>query len=1112
LLPYYTSHLSVKQKYNYRVYRLLILFIGVFNLSYGQTFERLNTQNLRGGYLGFSSFVDYNNDGYLDIFVTGLDFDNDFNNAVFYESNGDLSFTESAITTIPRVIYGDHSWADFDNNGTLDLLYTGTLGGSSENGISKVYRNVDKGCEFLELPVALPGISRGASNWVDIDNDGLLDIFLAGFDVNDEIIITAFKNDGNDGFIAQSITTIDDLPGGRGNFTNNVARWSDLDGDGLQDLVIGLSTSQNFTFEVYKNLGEFQFAKQNIGLPKLSYVAMEIGDVNNDQRPDIVFTGSPNLENSSGDGTGDFYVFSNNGNMNFTNSFILADEGVFYNDIALGDIDNDGFLDAVNYGTGPWGTHPEITKIYRNNGDGSFSNFSHALPQCRFGGVKFGDFDNDTDLDILYYGRIEDPFDNEITYVYKNTLNTVALPTEILAKENCFCDNTLNFTLNSDSDAIQWNFGDATTGVLNTSTDKKASHSFSNEGSYTISATFTKGSVTNTITKVVSVNGLPDISEPTDLVSCSNEANNPYDFNALKDIEILNGASLDDFEIYYYTTLENAQENRYRLSMPHTITNSNETIYARVQSTTNIKCFVVTEFQVTFEDPPIANPAQSLLVCDDDFDGFALFNLTPLESIVIGNQVNSTMEYLDNEGKIIPSGSLSAYQNSTTAVETITLRVTNTQTNCSAETTVNLIVHSRPVVNTLDELIGCDNDGDGISEYFDTSMVEANVVDNLSDMDITYFDSNGNQIVEFPNPYTNTIPFQETIVVRVTNVNTMCFTETNLDLRTSNRPQINDVGNFFECGDDEGFAFFDTSKIVTQLIGTQTGLKVSFYDANENRLNDFVSNTFRNQTPFLQQILVRVENELNASCYTESSFDLIVNTLPKLNLQESYFLCDLEPSIQLEVNMDFDSFSWTFEDGTQISTTAEATIALEGNYTLTVNKNIDGINCQKSFPFTLVRSDLPQIEKVEFQDLSPQNYIEIIATGNGDFEYSIDGITYFDDNIFKNVLGGVYTVYVRDKRGCGEDRAEVILVDYPRFFTPNGDNINDHWQIFGGTNYPNSEIFIYDQYGKMITQFSSSDTGWDGTYNQNQMPSSDYWFKADLGNGRIFKGHFALKR
>ena len=1077
-----------------------------------QTFELLNTQNLKGGYLGFGSFVDYNNDGYLDIFVTGQDFDNGFSNAVFYENNADLSFTESPISNIPRVIYGDYSWADFDKNGTLDLLYSGTTSGFPEYGITKVFRNVDNGCEFVEIPVSLAGTSNGTSHWVDIDNDGFLDIFLTGNNVNNETEVIIYKNQGGDNFVRQVITTIDALPGGRGNFTKSTARWDDLNGDGLEDLVIARSTELAFSFDLYMNLGGFQFSQQNIGLPKLSYVAMEIGDINNDNRLDIVFTGSPNLENLSGDGTGDLYVFTNDGNMNFTNSFTIADEGVFFNDIELGDIDNDGFLDVINYGTGPWGTHPEVTKIYKNNRNGTFSNFSHALPDCRFGGVEFGDFDNDNDLDVLYFGRIEDPSDNEITYIYENTLLDKELPTEIVAKETCVCDNTLSFTLDDNSDLLLWEFGDPTTGVLNTSTEKKASHTYSNEGSYTVSATYTKGSTTNIVTKVIHISGLPTISQPEDLASCTNGTNDQYDFHALKDAEILNGASTDDFEIFYYTSYVNAAENRYRISMPYTNQNTTEIIYARLQRITNPKCFLITDFQITIEDPPVANPVGNIMVCDDDNNGFAIFDLTSIESIIIGGQSNMAVEYYSSQGTIIPTGSLNTYQNTKANIEIITARIIDTRTNCFAETTIELSVNSLPLANTLNDLIGCDDNNDGISEYFDTSMVEANVLREQTGMVVSYYNTDGNKLPELPNPYTNTTPNQESIIVRVTDASTMCFAETNLLFITSERPQINDVDDIFACGDDAGFALFDTSLVTTQLIGNQTGLAVSYYDINGNSLSNFTTTAFRNQTPFQQQILARVENELNASCNSETTLNLIVNTPPEIDLEELYFLCDLEPSLALDIDPDFDSFLWNYEDGTQISTTEEAIISLEGDYTLIVNKLINGINCQKTFSFSLIRSDLPQIEKVEFRDLSNQNFIEIITVVDGDFEFSIDGETYFDDNVFKNVLGGFYTVYVRDKKGCGEDSAEVTLVDFPKFFTPNADNANDYWQIFGTESYPSALIYIYDRFGKIVAQISASDKGWDGNYNGSRMPSSDYWFKVDLGNGRNFMSHFSLKR
>ncbi|MEP2747642.1 MAG: T9SS type B sorting domain-containing protein [Nonlabens ulvanivorans] len=59
---------------------------------------------------------------------------------------------------------------------------------------------------------------------------------------------------------------------------------------------------------------------------------------------------------------------------------------------------------------------------------------------------------------------------------------------------------------------------------------------------------------------------------------------------------------------------------------------------------------------------------------------------------------------------------------------------------------------------------------------------------------------------------------------------------------------------------------------------------------------------------------------------------------------------------------------------------------------------------------------------------------------------------------------------------------------------------------------PDANIYIFDRYGKLIKQIDAQGIGWDGTYNGNPMPSSDYWYLVELSDGRSFKGHFALKR
>lgn len=82
---------------------------------------------------------------------------------------------------------------------------------------------------------------------------------------------------------------------------------------------------------------------------------------------------------------------------------------------------------------------------------------------------------------------------------------------------------------------------------------------------------------------------------------------------------------------------------------------------------------------------------------------------------------------------------------------------------------------------------------------------------------------------------------------------------------------------------------------------------------------------------------------------------------------------------------------------------------------------------------------------------------------------------------------------------------------YPKFFTPNNDGFNDTWSINFAFLKPNSSIYIFDRYGKLITILSQNQV-WNGTYNGLPLPSSDYWFQVMRLNDTIFKSHFTLKR
>jgi valyl-tRNA synthetase len=151
--------------------------------------------------------------------------------------------------------------------------------------------------------------------------------------------------------------------------------------------------------------------------------------------------------------------------------------------------------------------------------------------------------------------------------------------------------------------------------------------------------------------------------------------------------------------------------------------------------------------------------------------------------------------------------------------------------------------------------------------------------------------------------------------------------------------------------------------------------------------------------------------------------------------------------------------------------------------------------------------------------------ITVLVEGYGEYQYSLypEG-PWQNSNVFTNVPMGEQKIYVRDvKTGNSCDELiidSVSIIDYPHFFTPNGDGYHDTWNIVGLGNYPEARIFIFDRYGKLLKQLSpESDVtegeGWDGTYNGQPVPADDYWFTVTYPDGNVtkeFKAHFSLKR
>ena len=226
------------------------------------------------------------------------------------------------------------------------------------------------------------------------------------------------------------------------------------------------------------------------------------------------------------------------------------------------------------------------------------------------------------------------------------------------------------------------------------------------------------------------------------------------------------------------------------------------------------------------------------------------------------------------------------------------------------------------------------------------------------------------------------------------------------------------------------------------------------------------------------------------------------------------------------------TFEWSL-GGTPIPGAIFATHIIDtvapGDYTVvatSVNPPMPGCVSELSNVFTVIQSG-PATPKIPdgtgyafitaFEDI--QNII-VTVEGYGTYHYQLDSGPILDNGgVYNNVPFGTHTIKVYDVKGntaCDLlTISNISIINYPHFFTPNGDNTNDEWNIVGLDSQSSAKIYIFDRFGKLVKQISSASPGWDGTFNGELMPATDYWFTvqfSEQGADRIFKAHFSLKR
>ncbi|WP_395066449.1 T9SS type B sorting domain-containing protein, partial [Flavobacterium sp.] len=653
------------------------------------------------------------------------------------------------------------------------------------------------------------------------------------------------------------------------------------------------------------------------------------------------------------------------------------------------------------------------------------------------------------------------------------------------------------------------------------------------------------------------------LTTPTLLSVCDSDnlPNNLYTtFNMSGFVGVVPGHTLSFFLDGAYT-----QPILHPEAFVNTIAATQTVFIVATSNTTGCKSYRT----LTIEVLPIPTPrtnltALPLIACDSNNpnDGYEVFDLTTNAAYIMNNDANVTLHYyatypnaLANTNEII-AGSSIGIPTAANVNGNVWIRVESNYFIGSDAVHCYVIVEQPVVVNPLPLLVQpiadyqeCDDDTDGFTLFNLNSQAAVLLATNplaVSNYSLSFYtDAALSNQIATPGAFTNTNTTGNTQVIYVvaSNTTTLCKSVVGqFTIVVNPKPLATAPSNYSHCDDDainNGYFAYPLDVLEPSILTGQSALAytVTFYNTQADAQSG--SNVITNESGYMaytHTVWVRVENN-TTKCFRLVSFAIVIEKLAEpiiytttgsnvicVDFNTDIVVRDLTLSVNNAVPGNY-TYEW-FEAGsptTVLGTGATYlvnTAAVNGatrNYTVVMTSvNPPQLGCaSRSASFAVVQSGQAVIVGTTGYTItnafSENQTITVSVNGYGTYQYSLDDGPRQDSNVFDNVSLGEHNITVWDSEGgiaasCDPlVITEVQTIDYPHYFTPNGDGINDTWNIVGLANQVSAKIYIFDRQGKLIKQISPTGKGWDGTYNGNLMISTDYWFTVDYNEADALK-------